>query len=225
MRRHPPASERAFAPGRRSPAADHLAPLMVLHHVQVSEDDVGPVQGGGDRRQRACVVEAVVGVQEAHGLAAERQKALVHRVIDAAVLSGRQDQVLAGEGVNDLQGVVAGAAIDDQDLLVGMILEEERLQRVADRRRRIAAHSDDRELHLTWGVVGRACYRTPGDSGPSRSGCRAAGFGPGPRALTDAPRSEITMKINQLVLLSKQPSPVNRPPRGTPARCPKGSCR
>jgi hypothetical protein len=91
-------------------------------------------------------VEAVVGVEEAHRLAAEQPQPLVHRLVEAAVRFGQNPDARPLEGAGDVDGGVGRDAVDDQQLLVGMRLPGERLQRLADGGGGVAADGDDGDL-------------------------------------------------------------------------------
>ena len=89
-----------------------------------------------------------VGIQKADGVALEQVKTLVHGVVDALVLLGEDADCVGTERLDDLEGRVAGRAVDHQHLLFGMALLEKRLDREADRRLGIVARSDDADLHF-----------------------------------------------------------------------------
>ena len=92
---------------------------MVGHHVEVAIHDVGILHRLGDRGQDAVVVEGVVRIQETDGIAPEQVQALAHGVEHALVLFGQQADIGGLEPLDNLDGVVAGHAVDDEHFLVG----------------------------------------------------------------------------------------------------------
>ena len=116
------------------------------------------LQRTGDGRQRVRVMEAVVGVEEPDRVAAEAAKPLVHGVVEAAVGLGDHRHAVAGKRAHDAQRVVARGPVDDQQLLVGMRLAAERLQRLADGGGGVAADGDDgdAQLGLSTGLAARS---------------------------------------------------------------------
>src|SRR5581483_7700623 len=137
---------------RKLSAVEHLALGVDRLGIAVDEAAIGIRREMPCCRREGAGIVDVVGALDADELAPGHRKAFVHRVRRAAILLRDPAQLGRGrEGLQDLDRLVLGSAVDDDDLERPMALREDRLQRLAQIPPLVVAGDDDREQ---WSVRG-----------------------------------------------------------------------
>ena len=88
----------------------------------------------------------VVGIEEAHDVAASAPQPLVHGVVDALVRFGDDESAFVPMGREHVGRSIRGGAVDDQVFEVRPGLGVDRAQRVAEMSGGVVAGSDDGNL-------------------------------------------------------------------------------
>jgi hypothetical protein len=121
--------------------------FVVADEVEIGRDHIRSLQRPGYVCERARIVVPVVGVEAADSVARVQRKAQVQGVVHAAVSAWEYADSFGREACHDAEGVVGRSPVQDQQLLIGMGLTEERLERVADCSFRVQTWREDGDLH------------------------------------------------------------------------------
>ena len=145
MRRHKPVSKLVGTECFRRIVARHLVEVVGAdkHEVAVDSLNVLIVERRRNARNHIAAMIEVVGIQHSNYVARRHPDAFVHGIVEALVGLAYPTHTPAETRLicaNDVDRLVARPAVDNDILQVVVVLQQDRLDGVADRRRTVVGY-------------------------------------------------------------------------------------
>ena len=145
---HPAVGEAAGGKGGGAVVAEDFVGVGGADVDQVGEDAVGLgiLQGGDDGGDHLGVGIDVVGIEDTNDVAGGQGQAFVEGVVHTAIGFGDKVGNAIAVGVDDMDSTVGGGTIDKNVFDLGIILTQDRFNRVLNSSNTIVNYSNDRDF-------------------------------------------------------------------------------